>query len=56
MDTGVGLREIAQLVFSNPGLSANGRMNVDSKRAAYHDRNFELGELLELWRNLSPTG
>jgi len=38
-------RQIIQLLFRDPDFSAHGRMNVDSKWAAYHRRNFKLDQL-----------
>ncbi len=49
------MREITQLLFRDSSLPAHGRVNVDSKRAAYHRRDFELDQLLQLWRD-SPAG
>src|SRR5690349_12770465 len=54
-------RQVTQLFFGDSDFSAHGRMNVDSKRTAYHRRDFELGQLFQLWRERSagrrdPTG
>lgn len=43
--------QVPKLFFGNTGFSAYGRMNVDSKRAAHHDSDFNLGELLQYDRN-----
>jgi hypothetical protein len=47
-------RQVTQLFFPDSHFSAHGRMNVDSKRTAYHRRDFELDQLFELWRDSSP--
>ena len=56
MGTVLESREFAQLLLRDPGLSAHGRMNVNSKRAANYRRNFELDQFLKLCGNLSAGG
>jgi hypothetical protein len=45
MCTAFKSRQVTQLFFRDSDFSAHGRMNVDSKRAAYHRRDFELDQL-----------
>ena len=49
MERGAFLKagQIAQLRLGDPGFPANGRMEIDSKRAADHGGNLELDQLLE---------
>ena len=42
------LRQVAELLFSDTGLSADGRMNIDSKRTSNHDRDFDLREFFQI--------
>jgi hypothetical protein len=41
-------RDVVELLFGDSGFSADGRMDVDSKRATDHQRGFELCQLLEV--------
>jgi hypothetical protein len=42
MGTRFKLRDVLKLLLGDPLFSADGRMNVDSKRAAHHKRHFDL--------------
>ena len=54
---GVEPRDSVELGLSDSGLSADGRMDVDSKRTADHERSFELREFLEMHRHRAfPRG
>jgi hypothetical protein len=45
-----------ELLFGYAGFSADGRVDVDSKRTADHQGDFELGEFLEFHRNGARCG
>lgn len=51
MRAGLELRNVVELFFGDSGFSADGRMDVDSKRAADHEGGFELRELFEVHGN-----
>ncbi len=46
---GFKLRDVVKLLFGDSGFSADGRMNVDSKGTANHERSFELRQFLEMY-------
>ena len=51
------MKNVVKLRFGDTGSSADGRMDVDSKRAADHKRGLELRELLEMhWDNALGGG
>jgi hypothetical protein len=45
---GFELRDGLELLFGDSGFSADGRMNVDSKRAADHQRGLELRQFFQV--------
>ena len=51
MRTSFELREVVQLLCGDSGFSAHGRMNINSKWAAHHQRGFELRKFFQLQRN-----
>lgn len=51
MRAGFETRDVTKLLFGDSGFSADGRVNVDSKGTADHQRGFELREFLEVHRH-----
>ena len=54
MRTGFELRDVAQLLFGDLRFSADGRVDVNSKRAPNHQRDLELREFFQAHRNRAP--
>jgi len=53
---GFELRDLVELLFGDSGFSADGRMNVDSKRTAPHHRGFELRQFFQVHRDSALGG
>ena len=56
MRAGFEFCDVLQLLFGDLFFSADGRVNVNSKRAPDHQRNLELGEFLQVHRNSARGG
>ena len=54
MWTGFELRDVAQLLFGDLRFSADGRVDVNSKRTPNHQCDLELGEFFQAHRNRAP--
>jgi len=54
MRTGFELRDVAQLLFGDLCSSADGRVDVNSKRTPNHQCDLELGEFFQAHRNRVP--
>jgi hypothetical protein len=51
MLAGFEFGQVVQLIFVDSGLSAHGRMNINSKGTADHQRSLQLREFLEVHRD-----
>jgi hypothetical protein len=51
MGTRFKLPDVLKLLLSDSLFSADGRVNVNSKRAAHHERYFDLRQLLQVRGN-----
>ena len=54
MRAGFELRDVAQLLFGDLRFSADGRVDVNSKRTPDHQRDLELREFFQAHRNRAP--